>query len=54
MKAIVYCRVSTTEQVENTTLANQEDAYRKWCERERGRGADRPRTRRKLSAGGKE
>ncbi len=34
MKAIVYIRVSTSEQVENTSLSNQERACRAWCQRE--------------------
>ncbi len=32
MKAVIYLRVSTTEQVGNTSLANQEDACRQWGE----------------------
>ncbi len=34
MKAIVYVRVSSIEQTENTSLTNQERSCRLWCERE--------------------
>ncbi len=34
MKALIYVRVSSEEQVSNTSLKNQEDTCRRWCERE--------------------
>ena len=34
MNAIIYIRVSSADQVENTSLENQEEACREWCERE--------------------
>ena len=33
-KAVVYCRVSTMEQVENNSLPNQEKACNEYCERQ--------------------
>ncbi len=33
MKAIIYCRVSTREQVDNLSLETQEKACREFCER---------------------
>lgn len=32
-KAMIYCRVSSAEQVEGTSLATQESACRDWCKR---------------------
>ena len=32
-KAVIYCRVSSTEQVENTSLSTQERDCREWCAR---------------------
>ena len=34
MRAAIYCRVSTAEQVNNLSLATQERACREFCERE--------------------
>ncbi|HMO51213.1 MAG TPA: recombinase family protein [Kiritimatiellia bacterium] len=32
-KAVIYCRVSSTEQVDNTSLSTQERDCREWCSR---------------------
>ena len=34
MKAVIYCRVSTKEQVKNLSLSTQLRACREYCERE--------------------
>jgi site-specific DNA recombinase len=34
LRAVIYCRVSTEEQVDNTSLASQEKICREWCERQ--------------------
>ena len=34
MRAVIYCRVSTTEQTENMSLATQERHCREFCARE--------------------
>ena len=34
LRAVIYCRVSTKDQVENLSLATQEQACRAYCERE--------------------
>lgn len=34
MRAVLYCRVSTTEQVQNLSLATQEEACREYCGRQ--------------------
>lgn len=58
MRAVIYCRVSTREQVENLSLATQEEECRSYCDREgldvdkvfreegeSAKTADRPRLR---------
>jgi DNA invertase Pin-like site-specific DNA recombinase len=34
LRAVIYCRVSTEEQVDNTSLASQEKICKEWCERQ--------------------
>ena len=34
MRAVIYCRVSTTEQTQNLSLPTQERACREYCKRE--------------------